>query len=147
VNSRLLNTSRELKNVPIRIYIPTSPSDLTGGDSASPAGAFKVVQSLMQPRVHERMLPVSAAIRIDWEAFPQANRQLAHRYSTDYRRSIAQTASPAVPQQPGPCPSYGDFAWRACAIQCTPRGAHAGGCVPRRLVMFCGRAVGHVDSS
>ncbi|KAI1389618.1 autophagy protein Apg5-domain-containing protein [Hypoxylon trugodes] len=55
VNSRLLNTSRELRNVPFRIYIPQSPDDPTA--SAGPdgqAGSFKVVQSLVQPRVNER---------------------------------------------------------------------------------------------
>ncbi|RWA14389.1 hypothetical protein EKO27_g744 [Xylaria grammica] len=52
VNSRLLNTSRELKNVPIRIYIPSSPSDVLGSGNNS-AGAFKVMQSLVQPRVSD----------------------------------------------------------------------------------------------
>ncbi|KAI1332823.1 autophagy protein Apg5-domain-containing protein [Xylariaceae sp. FL0255] len=52
VNSRLLNTSRALKNVPIRVYIPTSPSDISS--TSVPAGAFKVVQSLIQPRVNDR---------------------------------------------------------------------------------------------
>lgn len=47
VNSRLLNTSRELRNVPIRIYIPQSSEDAA-------AGSFKVVQSLVQPRVNDR---------------------------------------------------------------------------------------------
>ncbi|KAH8671276.1 ATG5 protein [Xylariales sp. PMI_506] len=50
VNTRLLNTSRELKNVPIRIYIPQSPDTVNSGG----AGSFKVVQSLVQPRVNER---------------------------------------------------------------------------------------------
>ncbi|KAI1270181.1 autophagy protein Apg5-domain-containing protein [Xylariaceae sp. FL1019] len=52
VNSRLLNTSRGLKNVPIRLYIPTPQSQ--GEESTNPAGAFKVVQSLIQPRVNDR---------------------------------------------------------------------------------------------
>ncbi|OTA70063.1 hypothetical protein K449DRAFT_380074 [Hypoxylon sp. EC38] len=47
VNSRLLNTSRELRNVPIRVYIPQSSEDAA-------AGSFKVVQSLVQPRVNDR---------------------------------------------------------------------------------------------
>ncbi|RYO91690.1 hypothetical protein DL764_008251 [Monosporascus ibericus] len=50
VNTRLLNTSRELKNVPIRVYIPQSPEHAAGGQ----AGSFKVVQSLVQPRVNDR---------------------------------------------------------------------------------------------
>ncbi|OTB00678.1 hypothetical protein M426DRAFT_324140 [Hypoxylon sp. CI-4A] len=51
INSRLLNTSRELRNVPIRVYIPQSTDDPAGN---SQAGSFKVVQSLVQPRVSER---------------------------------------------------------------------------------------------
>ncbi|KAI0186474.1 autophagy protein Apg5-domain-containing protein [Xylaria flabelliformis] len=63
VNSRLLNTSRELKNVPIRIYIPTSSSDVTGSANNS-AGAFKVMQSLVQPRINDRTpQTVGAALR------------------------------------------------------------------------------------
>ncbi|ORY68669.1 autophagy protein Apg5-domain-containing protein [Pseudomassariella vexata] len=50
INSRLLNTSRELRNVPIRIYIPQSPGDAL----RATAGSFKVVQSLVQPRLNER---------------------------------------------------------------------------------------------
>ncbi|RYP15665.1 hypothetical protein DL765_005559 [Monosporascus sp. GIB2] len=50
VNARLLNTSRELKNVPIRVYIPQSPEHEADGQ----AGSFKVVQSLVQPRVNDR---------------------------------------------------------------------------------------------
>ena len=53
VNARILNTSRELKNVPIRIYVPQSPGD-AAGSGAGQAGSFKVVQSLIQPRVNER---------------------------------------------------------------------------------------------
>ncbi|KAI0896546.1 autophagy protein Apg5-domain-containing protein [Annulohypoxylon nitens] len=51
VNSRLLNTSRELRNVPIRVYIPQSSDGPASGEQA---GSFKVVQSLVQPRVSER---------------------------------------------------------------------------------------------
>ncbi|KAL7622773.1 Autophagy protein 5 [Parahypoxylon ruwenzoriense] len=53
VNTRLLNTSRDLRNVPIRIYIPQTqaPDDSAGG---SQVGSFRVVQSLVQPRVSER---------------------------------------------------------------------------------------------
>ncbi|KAI0205851.1 autophagy protein Apg5-domain-containing protein [Astrocystis sublimbata] len=53
VQSLLLKTSRELKNVPLRIYIPTSPTDMAGSTSNS-AGAFKVVQSLVQPWTNDR---------------------------------------------------------------------------------------------
>ncbi|KAI0885783.1 autophagy protein Apg5-domain-containing protein [Annulohypoxylon maeteangense] len=51
VNSRLLNASRDLRNVPIRVYIPQSSDDPAGGEQA---GSFKVVQSLVKPRVSER---------------------------------------------------------------------------------------------
>lgn len=53
VNTRLLNASRGLKNVPIRLYIPQSP-DSTIPENASAAGSFKVVQSLVSPRANER---------------------------------------------------------------------------------------------
>ncbi|KAI0406477.1 autophagy protein Apg5-domain-containing protein [Xylaria palmicola] len=62
VNSRLLNTSRELKHVPLRIYIPTSPSDATGSAN-NQAGAFKVMQSLVQPRIYDRPQTLGAALR------------------------------------------------------------------------------------
>lgn len=55
VNARLLNTSRELKNVPIRVYIPQSPEDATATSTGGQAGSFKVVQTLVQPRVNDRM--------------------------------------------------------------------------------------------
>lgn len=46
INSRLLNTPTPLKNVPVRIYIPSSPLQTSGGDH----GSFKVVQTLIPPR-------------------------------------------------------------------------------------------------
>lgn len=55
VNARLLNTSRGLRNVPMRVYIPQSTDDPAAD---SQAASFKVVQSLVQslvqPRVSER---------------------------------------------------------------------------------------------
>ncbi|TGJ84287.1 hypothetical protein E0Z10_g4502 [Xylaria hypoxylon] len=62
VNSRLLNTSRELKNVPIRIYIPSSPSGGIDSGNTS-AGAFKVMQSLVQPRINRTPQTVGVALR------------------------------------------------------------------------------------
>ncbi|KAK0745408.1 autophagy protein Apg5-domain-containing protein [Apiosordaria backusii] len=49
INSRLLNTPTPLKNVPIRIYIPSSPSQSSGGGGGD-QGSFKVVQTLIPPR-------------------------------------------------------------------------------------------------
>ncbi|KAK4669112.1 autophagy protein 5 [Podospora pseudopauciseta] len=46
INSRLLNTPTPLRNVPVRIYIPSSPLQTSGGDH----GSFKVVQTLIPPR-------------------------------------------------------------------------------------------------
>ncbi|KAI1800595.1 autophagy protein Apg5-domain-containing protein [Daldinia bambusicola] len=55
VNARLLNSSRDLRNVPIRVYIPQSPEDPAAAvDSQAGSGSFKVVQSLVQPRVSDR---------------------------------------------------------------------------------------------
>ncbi|KAK4201599.1 putative autophagy protein 5 [Triangularia verruculosa] len=51
INSRLLNTPTPLKNVPIRIYIPSSPLLSSGGPAGgSDHGSFKVVQALIPPR-------------------------------------------------------------------------------------------------
>lgn len=64
MNSRLLNTSRELKNVPIRVYIPQTPT--SEGENAgfassatAAAGSFKVVQSLVQARMTESTFDLS----------------------------------------------------------------------------------------
>ncbi|KAK4179312.1 putative autophagy protein 5 [Triangularia setosa] len=53
INNRLLNTPTPLKNVPIRIYIPSSPSRSSGGGGGGGGGdhgSFKVVQALIPPR-------------------------------------------------------------------------------------------------
>ncbi|KAK3898209.1 autophagy protein Apg5-domain-containing protein [Staphylotrichum tortipilum] len=50
VNNRLLDTPTPLKNVPIRIYIPSSP----GGTGDASAGSFRVVQPLVPPRFPNR---------------------------------------------------------------------------------------------
>ncbi|KAK4237468.1 autophagy protein Apg5-domain-containing protein [Achaetomium macrosporum] len=52
INNRLLNTPTPLKNVPIRVYIPSSsPTD--ANDTAS--GSFKVVQALVALRLPNRV--------------------------------------------------------------------------------------------
>ncbi|KAL2258107.1 hypothetical protein VTK26DRAFT_8719 [Humicola hyalothermophila] len=50
INSRLLNPPTPFKNVPIRIYIPSSPND---ANDPTP-GSFKVVQTLIPPRLPNR---------------------------------------------------------------------------------------------
>jgi autophagy-related protein 5 len=58
INTRLLNAPTALKHIPIRIYLPLSPSSTTGDESAPPTGeaavpdaaasaSFRVVQSLV----------------------------------------------------------------------------------------------------
>ncbi|KAI5860087.1 autophagy protein Apg5-domain-containing protein [Durotheca rogersii] len=64
INTRLLNTSRELRNVPIRIYIPQSQPSAGSEGGGAQAGSFKVVQSLLQPRASERVpQTLGAALR------------------------------------------------------------------------------------
>lgn len=46
INSSLLNAPTALKHVPLRVYIPTSPTD-SSSSSPSESGTFKVVQSLV----------------------------------------------------------------------------------------------------
>ncbi len=48
INTRLLNTPTPLRNVPIRIYVPSSPNDGTTAETTP--GSFKVVQILISPR-------------------------------------------------------------------------------------------------
>ncbi|KAL2023111.1 hypothetical protein VTK56DRAFT_3717 [Thermocarpiscus australiensis] len=50
VNNLLLNTPTPLKNVPIRIYVPSSPTNVSDTTSAS----FRVVQTLVPPRLPNR---------------------------------------------------------------------------------------------
>lgn len=46
VTSILLNPSTPLRNIPLRIYIPTSPT------SSSPLASIKIVQTLVPPRAN-----------------------------------------------------------------------------------------------
>lgn len=50
VNAHLLNPPTPLKHVPIRVYIPSSPPDASG----SAPGSFRVMQSLVAPRLANR---------------------------------------------------------------------------------------------
>ncbi|KAG8168833.1 hypothetical protein KVR01_001582 [Diaporthe batatas] len=55
VNSHLLNPPTQLKHVPIRIYVPSSPPDSSASGAASAAPAsFRVLQSLVPPRSANR---------------------------------------------------------------------------------------------
>ncbi|KAK3328521.1 autophagy protein Apg5-domain-containing protein [Cercophora scortea] len=53
INNHLLNAPAALKNVPIRIYIPSSPVGSSDDDAAA-AGSFKVMQTLIHPRLPNR---------------------------------------------------------------------------------------------
>ncbi|KAI0472680.1 autophagy protein Apg5-domain-containing protein [Xylariaceae sp. FL0804] len=63
VNSLLLNTVRAPKNVPLRIYIPQSDNGAAAAADGTQAGSFRVVQSLVKPRVNERAQTLGAAMR------------------------------------------------------------------------------------
>ncbi|KAF4633005.1 hypothetical protein G7Y89_g5112 [Cudoniella acicularis] len=52
IQSILLNPSIPLKNIPLRIYIPSAPSP----DDSHPLGSFKIVQTLILPRTQNREL-------------------------------------------------------------------------------------------
>ncbi|KAK3402730.1 autophagy protein Apg5-domain-containing protein [Sordaria brevicollis] len=49
INTHLLNAPTALKNVPIRIYIPSSPPSSTNSPQAE-AGSYRVLQTLVPPR-------------------------------------------------------------------------------------------------
>ncbi|EHA57283.1 autophagy protein 5 [Pyricularia oryzae] len=53
INARLLNPSTPIKHVPLRIYIPSSGGGGAGG--ATPAGSFRVMQTLVPPRTANRI--------------------------------------------------------------------------------------------
>ncbi|KAK4163634.1 autophagy protein Apg5-domain-containing protein [Cladorrhinum sp. PSN259] len=53
IHSRLLNAPTPLKNVPMRIYIPSSNNSRDSSDGSG-QGSFKVVQTLVPPRLQNR---------------------------------------------------------------------------------------------
>ena len=48
INSILLNPATPLKHIPLRVYVPSSPTE------SSTLGSFKVVQTLIPPMAHNR---------------------------------------------------------------------------------------------
>lgn len=70
VNTQLLNPPTPLKHVPLRIYIPSSPPSQTSGTegaqtgpSNANAGSFKVMQTLVAPRLANReFAPLSSLV-------------------------------------------------------------------------------------
>lgn len=58
VNIQLLNPPTPLKHVPIRIYMPSSPPNANSSGEASIPGSFKVMQSLVPPRLPNRKHPL-----------------------------------------------------------------------------------------
>ncbi|KAH6697199.1 autophagy protein Apg5-domain-containing protein [Plectosphaerella plurivora] len=69
IASKLLNPALPLKNIPLRIYVPSAPPpdhpDHDGTAPAHPAGAFKVIQALVPPRIPGTRQPqlTGAALR------------------------------------------------------------------------------------
>jgi autophagy-related protein 5 len=57
IQAQLLNAPTPLKNVPLRIYMPTSPS----GDDATP-GSFRVMQTLVPPRLPNSKFSLAAKV-------------------------------------------------------------------------------------
>jgi autophagy-related protein 5 len=58
INHKLLNPPSPLRNIPLRIYIPSGP-DISGA-----LGSFKVVQSLVPPRTSNRKWQTSIPHRV-----------------------------------------------------------------------------------
>ena len=56
IQSLLLNPSLPLKHIPLRIYIPSTPSPSSSTTSApdSSLGSFKIVQTLIPPKTEKR---------------------------------------------------------------------------------------------
>ncbi|KAK1750567.1 autophagy protein Apg5-domain-containing protein [Echria macrotheca] len=54
VQTQLLNPPTPFKNVPIRIYMPSSPETTSNAQTSQTAGSFKVVQRLVPPRLPNR---------------------------------------------------------------------------------------------
>ncbi|KAL1879896.1 hypothetical protein VTK73DRAFT_6708 [Phialemonium thermophilum] len=63
VNNRLLNPPTPLKSIPLRIYIPSSPTNTSSAMSIP--GSFKVMQTLLPPRIPSSRIPhtVGTALR------------------------------------------------------------------------------------
>lgn len=64
VNSRLLDAPNALKNVPLRIYIPSTPNP-SENESPAVAGSFRVLQTLVSPTdaVEQRPKLLGEALR------------------------------------------------------------------------------------
>ncbi|EPE33383.1 hypothetical protein GLAREA_06396 [Glarea lozoyensis ATCC 20868] len=55
ISNILLNPSIPLKHIPLRIYIPSTPTPvLSPTESTSALGSFKIVQTLIPPRTSAR---------------------------------------------------------------------------------------------
>ncbi|KAJ1326709.1 autophagy-related protein 5 [Microdochium nivale] len=119
INTRLLNSSRALKHVPLRIYIPQAQDaagDIAPRDQQQPAGSFRVVQSLV---------PIRGS----------TSDRTSQTLGTALR-SLLPTLFPAreTRSSPTPCCTAPRALCRA------PRRAHARGRVPGRLARPGGRA-------
>lgn len=54
INTRLLNAPTALKNVPLRVYIPSTPANATSSPTHGETGSFRVVQSLVPAATPDR---------------------------------------------------------------------------------------------
>jgi hypothetical protein len=137
VNGRLLYPVAPLKNVPLRIYLPSTPSDAspsaTGVTAA--AGSFKVLQTLVQPQTRSRESfapPQSPSLRKERKETlaPSLTSGLdthPSRNGPDRRPPASQPAAVALPQQQRPGPGERDLARRPGPLFGAPRGADARG--------------------
>lgn len=113
INTQLLNAPTQLKHVPLRIYIPSSPpsgGNSEGGGGTSAQGSFKVVQSLVAPR-----LPNRKCFSLSLVMGANTDDGIEPSYSTLYSfppPSVGMLREPLflpvniMPMPPPPCRSY-----------------------------------------
>jgi hypothetical protein len=135
INTRLLNAPSALRNVPVRIYIPSSPA---GAEDFTP-GSYKVMQTLVSPRLANSKSPLYSTMHIcvvisQADLFVKRSRKT--RSSANSRRCPQSYSAYIVPQQQRSRSGERDPPRRVCTVQGAARGPDARSSVSRRVVVF-----------